>query len=57
MICCVKCLEIVFVWRGRCVLRICWMRVMQIEMIYYDMLLFICYYVYKTILLFWIVWV
>lgn len=57
MICVWKCFEIDFVWCGRCVLYVCWARVMQIETVYYDVLLFICYYIYKMILLFWAVWV
>lgn len=57
MICVWKCFEIDFVWRGVCLLRICWARIMQIKMVYYDVGLFICYYVYKIILLFWAVWV
>lgn len=34
-----------------------WTHVVQIETVYYDVLLFICYYIYKIILLFWAVWV
>lgn len=57
MICVWKYFEIDFVWCGRCVLYVCWARVMQIETVYYDVLLFICYYIYKIILLFWAAWV
>lgn len=53
MICVWKCFEIDFVWCGRCVLHVCWTHVVQIETVYYDVLLFICYYIYKIILLFW----
>lgn len=45
MICVWKYFEIDFVWCGR------------IETVYYDVLLFICYYIYKIILLFWAAWV
>lgn len=52
-VCVWKYFEIDFVWRGVCLLRICWTRIMQIETIYYNIAVFVCYYVYKIILLFW----